>query len=50
MTIDEAVMGQQKLVIFLTLERDTTNFRGALVENVKKRHKSTLPTVYRDCF
>jgi hypothetical protein len=30
--------------IFLTFERDTTNYRGTLVENVKKVKKSTHPT------
>jgi hypothetical protein len=41
-------LGQNKFffVIFLALERDTTNERGTLVENVKKSNqKSTHPIV-----
>jgi hypothetical protein len=37
-TNDEAVTGPKQffVLIFLTFERDTTNYRGTLVENVKK--------------
>jgi hypothetical protein len=30
--------------MFLTFGRDTTNYRGSLVENVKKSQKSTHPS------
>jgi hypothetical protein len=37
-------LGKKKFFfIFLTFGRDTTNYRGTLVENVKKvKHKPTL--------
>jgi hypothetical protein len=45
-TNDEAVTGsKQFFFIFLTFERDTTNYRGTLVESVKKIQQSTHPTV-----
>jgi hypothetical protein len=41
-------LGQNKIffIIFLSFRRDTTNYRGALVENVKKSQKSTHPIVH----
>jgi hypothetical protein len=37
-TYDEAVTGSKQIIffIFFTFEGDTTNYRGTLVENVKK--------------
>jgi hypothetical protein len=37
---------QNFFIIFLSFRRDTTNYRGALVENVKKSQKSTHPIVH----
>jgi hypothetical protein len=42
-TNDEAVTGSEKWVIFLTYERNTTNLRGTLVENVGKKTKIIPP-------
>jgi hypothetical protein len=46
-TNDKAVTGSKQFFffIFLTFERETTNYRGTLVEHVKKVKKSTHPNV-----
>jgi imidazoleglycerol phosphate synthase glutamine amidotransferase subunit HisH len=47
MTNDEEVSGSKKIVLPIsgTFGRYVTNLRGTFVENVKKRPKSTHPTV-----